>query len=614
MRVLAKIRVLTAVCGLFLLCGASSAEGERDGAELVSLSGRVDYKPVRDSQWTPAARGMFIPQGGILRTGEDGRAMLLFPNKTKVWLKELSTLEIEVQKNLASKIAVFAGNVKVRVPHLKWKEIFEVRTDPAVLAVRGTEFVVGADKDGNLDLDVLYGEINLHYSVPPEDGSADVQINQGVRYSVTSEPAGTRQETGVTVVVDEAQRRGTVYKGTTAMLTRSQEVAGIENWDPGLSPAQRVGDLVAKVQQRQDMRNFAGAVDRTQRVVESLTNQVMESDFEAGRTLRDVHGNLVRVDQRLMRPDNSSLQLINLVKRPDYSNSDGHFSYYGSDVSNRLDSFQTWMTFNMNVPQNISDWGSFFTNQNVKVNKMIMVAANQTKNNQIYMTGIVAENKQLSNPNAANELTDNGKMYFGTVDLAGYNAFAQGTAKSDDTSLSPSTNGAVLDANNNDISGLAWAQRPDYEGGWNYRNPTSQDLRAVITWDAPDNIMAGYEATPYCIGANCSVNSKKVWLSADYFVINNSGSPRKVTDFTNSLSNSITQLASATAGEAVIYVKNNVNGAPDNTLGGDTNYAISGGFTNPLKKNIDIVVIPDIAMAMAIKLWPAFKDVKKDSK
>ncbi len=93
-------------------------------AKLVAMSGTVEVKISLDKDWTPASKGMDIPEGGSIRTGMDGRAFVLLPNKSMIWLKKSSHIEFEQRQTLASRIAFFFGKMKARIPHLiKKREI-----------------------------------------------------------------------------------------------------------------------------------------------------------------------------------------------------------------------------------------------------------------------------------------------------------------------------------------------------------------------------------------------------------------------------------------------------------------------------------------------------------
>jgi len=284
------------ILSLFLFVLLPLAAGAEE-AKITALSGNVEVRQTRDGQWASAALNMEIPEGGSVRTGSDGAAILLMPNKTKVWLKDTSTLEVEQRQTLASRLALVFGRIKIRVPHLMRKEKFEVRTPAAVCAVRGTEFTMDTTEDGKMNLQVLFGEVKLKYAVPPEKGRSEFNIPQGQGLNI--------EESG--------------KSAKPALLTAANERAAMENWNPGMAPAERQKGLQEKENDRAQIKEFAKITNSAENTVKSFLNVVKESDLEAGRTMNDMHGNLVRVDQRMIRPDNNTLQFFNLVKRPNYA-------------------------------------------------------------------------------------------------------------------------------------------------------------------------------------------------------------------------------------------------------------------------------------------------------
>ena len=306
-------------------------------AKILAFSGNVEVRKTREGQWTVAAQNMEIAEGGAVRAGANGSAVLLMPNKTKVWIKESSSLEVEQRTTLASRLALVFGKVKIRVPHLMRKEKFEVRTPSAVCAVRGTELTLDTNEAGAMVINVLYGEVKLSFVVPADKGSSEFYIPQGRSLSL--------------------EEKGKPAK--LALMTPEQERSSLENWNPGLSPAERQKEMKAKDNDRAQIREFAKVTNGTEDSVKSFLNNVKESDLEAGRTLRDIHGNVVRVDQRMMRPYADEIQIINMVKRPVYNNAGGNsankgFDYNGAkSVADRLDYMQLTMNFDKDLPQRI---------------------------------------------------------------------------------------------------------------------------------------------------------------------------------------------------------------------------------------------------------------------
>lgn len=547
-----------------------------DDAVIGALTGRVDMRLDIHKGWEPAVLGSAIPEGGGIRTGEDGAAELRFPNKSKIWLKPNSTIEIEQHQSLAAKIAVIAGYIKARIPHLRRKEVFELRTTAAVAAVRGTELLLNVGDEGVAEVSVLYGLVQLVYNVPPAVGPSEVDLTQGVFYRFG----------------------GSLRIPVFALLTPEQELEGLRDWTPGLSRLQTLAMIRLKEADRLLMREYARTAGQVETVVQELVNHVRDEDMAAGRTLTDVSGNLVRVDQRLLRPDARTIQLINMVKRPvyDYTYSGKQFAYNGGSIVNRLDSLQARVEFNKDLPANITEWSGFFQSDSVRADRATVVAANQTDPSNIYAIGFIAVNPQASNPSASNKLDDDNKLYFGTVDINGYNSLANGKG------LTLLSSGGVFNPSGVQIAGLAWAQK--------------DTSRSLITGSG-DPALSYYSAMPYCVGGDCTQSQNQIWFAQENYVIGNGGNVRAKNDITNSRGD-VMSIFKDNAGQAVFYVKNNQSGTGIGQVSAvDTNLAMgirtngSIAYLNPAHTNADVVMIPDIGVSMIANILPMLEKIAK---
>jgi len=593
---------------LFLLLPGVVLAGE---AKILTLSGNVEARQTREGQWAPASVNLEIPEGGAVRTGADGSAVLYMPNKTKVWLRESSALEVEQRQTLSSRLALMFGKMKIRVPHLMRKEKFEVRTPAAVCAVRGTEFTMEATEDGKMNLQVLFGEVKLKYTVPPEKGKAEFNIVQGQGLNI--------------------EEAGKSAKPT--LLTAKNEREALENWNPGLQPEERQKDMKEKENDRAQIKDFAKTTNSTESSVKGFLNVVKESDLEAGRTLNDVHGNLVRVDQRMVRPDNSTIQFYNIVKRPDYSApqytnavaaSHGFvYNGYATNVPNRLDLLQMNIGFNKDLPQRIEEWPTFFDGNDVKASYMSTIMANRTGSDIFFIaTGAkydAATDDMLNNPLKLlgyNGASDNGEgiIITGVLnDEAGMTA-VQGLTKvsrleiADNTGAGASNGGMVytdggvpgvvtVGVNAGDV---IWAQRD---------NVTADNSYSYSSDDANSDQLWNYSAMLYRKGGgnNASSVANNLWYAMESYVIGNGGNIKTTGDFTNSSSDPFSILKDS-GGEIIMSVKNwSASGTAGNSYSYIDNSATGDYFAST--KNIDIVFIPDLFVAAVQRMLPALSKI-----
>ncbi|MCM2268275.1 MAG: FecR family protein [Elusimicrobiales bacterium] len=580
---------------LFMLLPGLALAGE---SKILSMSGTVEARQTREGQWVPASENMEIAEGGAVRTGADGGAVILMPNKTKVWLKDTTSLELEQRQTLASRLALVFGKIKVRVPHLMRKEKFEVRTPAAVCAVRGTEFTMGTTEDGKMELQVLFGEVKLKFIVPPEKGRAEFNIPQGQGLSL--------------------EEKGQPAKP--ALLTKAVEREALENWNPGLKPEERGRELRQKENDRAQVKEFARVSNNTDAAVKGFVNVVKESDLEAGRTLNDVHGNLVRVDQRMMRPAADEIQFFNLVKRPTYANytsaADG-FAYNGGAVTNRLDYMQMTMNFNKDLPQRIEEWPAFFNGNSVNAEWASFVLANRTKADEIFFIGQgyeydAARDELVNNTNVVNygTLVDRNVIITGVIkDEVGVSAIAGlGRITNLDIQDAGTLNGQLKYGDGTNVNGglgtdVVWAVITD--DAVSYSKPT----------DRPDNApLVQYQADMYDVGAQ---GTGFLWFAKENYVIGNGGQIRTPGDFTNSSSDPFSLLKD-NALETVMYVKKSVGNNSALITNSDLAkadidtedwFSYNGGAAG-VGTNIDIVFIPDLMVAAVQRMLPAITNLK----
>jgi hypothetical protein len=607
----------TKILSFFLLVALPGAvlAGE---AKLISMSGAVEVRPAREGQWTSATENMEIAEGGGIRTSAGGQAVLQMPNKSKVWMKENSSLEIEQRQTLASRLALVFGKIKVRVPHLMRKERFEVRTPTAVCAVRGTEFTMGSDEGGKMELQVLFGEVKFKFTVPPAKGPTQFNIPQGQGLSTAEEGKANKP----------------------VLLTAKAEREAMENWNPGLKAEERQKELQQKENDRAQIKDFAKATANAESAVKAFTNMVKESDLEAGRTMTDVHGNVVRIDQRMVRPDAQTIQFMNLVKRPTYANysqAANGFAYNGGAVSNRLDMAQMTMGFNAKLPERIEEWPSFFNGNSVDPTYASFILANRTNmaSDGIFFVAEgyrydaardeLVDNLSVFAPNrtwAASSSDDKHTMITGVLKDVG----AAGTGLTSQDMFNALSRLEIQDATligggNTSAGNLqylnpvtqAYVNMDNVGAGsdvdWGMRLTETASSGKGYSYDAGDNgPLMQFQADPYAKG---NVAGQGVmWYARENYVIGNGGGIKRAEDITSSAQDPFTLLKSL-AMQTVVYVKHSTadsaaaltnDAAAYSDIVQGTDY-LGGG------RNIDIVFIPDLMVAAVQRMLPAITNL-----
>ncbi len=511
-----------------------------------ALSGTVEIRETQTSEWKNALRGTGLSEGGTIRTGADGRAVLLFKNGSKIWLKEKTTINISQQKPYNNEIYLKSGSVKTRVPHLKFRERFRMRTATSLIAVRGTVFTFEADETGQPTLDVLFGEVKL--SRTEQDSERElkkVNIPQGNGYT----------------------------DGAVSLLTPEREILGLEDWSPGLAPEERRRDMIDNVRKRDEIRQFAMLTGATEREISQSQEQVKQEDFAAGRTLVDVHGNLVRVDQRLDRPDNKTLQILNVVKRTTYASGGFRKYTYNGDSGSRVDSLRAKVEFDQALPDNLNEFpGYFSTNKDtIHVQRSELVLANSGDADNVFIIALMGLRNASTNDIAPD-------LYIGTLQTSGGSSGRKKLFE-------------LKELNDLSVPGLTRF----------VEDTTIKEL----SQDGSNGDLYGNFAKRW---QNASFPGNKLWLASEFFVINNAGNVRNISDYVGGTINFESLLKNSGA-ELGIFVKQDISNAPSSTLDVTSNSTFAGG--NAANKNIDIVIIPDLFVSVVKSLSTSLDSISK---
>jgi hypothetical protein len=564
------------LCVLILFCVSIYTSALAAGGFLTSLSGIIETKKSDTEGFKPASAGMRISPGQFFKVGPSGKIHFKLSNGTKIWVRGPALFKISKSKWQLTEIKISSGMFKIKT-RLKKGEILRLTTARAVYLANRASFVINA---GSGDLQVAFGSVKAKSL----KNKRFKRITQG---------------TGIGI-----NNNGGFIRAT--LLSFAQEINILSDWSPQTGIEPQAGGLKKKMQVRNSIRKFAFQSSKTEKTIAYFTNHLKESDIEAARTLKDIHGNLVRVEQRILRPKPNSVQFVNIVKRPSYNNNAGNFAYNGTDNA-RLDVFQSRVEFSKNLPRSINDWNGFFESGGIIAKCANLVMSDHSNAANIYMIGFLVDNKQydpstgIINPSLEDELVSGGKFYFGTVNKNDYNKFANFQV---DKTGGLAADGSVKDFSSAVLNGLVWAQDPAATGGWNELNPLIPDSRSPLHKGGDDNLYQ-YKAHPYCVGADCSQPQNLVWLAEEYYVIAANGGVLNIKDITGS-GVDFTTLANNIAGQGIFYVKNHA-GAFDwyQISDQDANLQTGAFFTNPGLKNIDMVLIPDAPYQMLEKAFTA---------
>jgi len=128
-------------------------------AYIYSWQGEVDLRKTDTSGWERVSgeEKIRLSGGEEIRTGRASTAEIFMEDGSKVKVAPVSTVKMTAETGENVSIGLYFGRVRSWVK--KFSRKFEVRTPSAVCAVRGTDFMVSADAEGNSRVEVYEGSV-----------------------------------------------------------------------------------------------------------------------------------------------------------------------------------------------------------------------------------------------------------------------------------------------------------------------------------------------------------------------------------------------------------------------------------------------------------------------
>lgn len=194
----------------FVLAQASASFA----ATLVEIKGNVFIKGENSISWTQIKDGgqqIKIKGSDEIRTGRASSAEILMDDGTRIKIAPFSYFRLESETSAAAKINLLAGKIRNWVK--KFSRKFEVKTPTAVCAVRGTDFMVSADNDGNTRVEVYEGSV-----LAGDSKGKEALLKSGEMIEVSRDGLGERsrnpnppQEMGASLSDRKAAARKELY-------------------------------------------------------------------------------------------------------------------------------------------------------------------------------------------------------------------------------------------------------------------------------------------------------------------------------------------------------------------------------------------------------------------
>jgi hypothetical protein len=260
-------------------------------ARIEVMHGDVQKRAAGALRWDPVTPGEKVEEGATIKTGPNSDTEILTEQGHRFTIHSETTIEFTSLQADDTKTKLVNGRVLSQVHKLKEKQGFAIETPTAVCAVRGTEFETTAGDKGTL-IAVYKGIVG----VSTLGGGEEIALHAGhmtsVHNGVIETPRTIRKETHV--------------REETALAHLARHEVGLD-------------------------------MNRAQ-VIASAAMERRLADYQEGKSLTDVNGQRVRLQEYIVRPAANQFKLVVLDERG----------------KSQLDYFYYLGTFNQNLPADLS--------------------------------------------------------------------------------------------------------------------------------------------------------------------------------------------------------------------------------------------------------------------
>lgn len=258
-------------------------------AIFVSVKNQVEIQAPGESTWEPASKNKVIYTEYRIRTGRDSSAKIKTQDSSLIDIKPQTEIRLGELSQNSRRMDLEMGRVKAIVKKSAQRS-FEIKTPVGVASVRGTEFSVSYDEDNRMSVDVDKGIVGVYKNDEMEN---EVLVHAGERLDVFPDRA-------------------------------------LE------APAPNRGEG-ASDEDKQTVKAEVGLDMSKEQVMLAAAEELKLAEYQEGKTLIDVSGQRVRLEEYIMRPRSDQFKLVAL-----------------NDRSDRFDYFYYLGTFNTTLPTDLS--------------------------------------------------------------------------------------------------------------------------------------------------------------------------------------------------------------------------------------------------------------------
>lgn len=294
---------------------------------LAEYKGKVEV--LRNNTNIQVKKGMNLQENDVIKTKQNSFAVLLFQDGSKITLAENTEVVINNLKFIQTSVSLQNGKLMTKVSPRQTSQVFEVKTSVSVASVRGTEFILSYI-DNKSELVVIEGKVLFSDLL-----GNNIEVTESESCYISDQGIGEKTK------VDQNKVDSLINE----FRTKTEE-----------KTEQEKSELI-----KSELKTFVSEIKLENYYFTNTILQVKEADFQTGRTLVDVHGNLTRIEQSVSRNKDNSIEFINITKRNSYKYN-GYFKDYKTQVESnepRVDIFRLGVEFSDTLPEKISEWPSY---------------------------------------------------------------------------------------------------------------------------------------------------------------------------------------------------------------------------------------------------------------
>ncbi|MBN1383811.1 MAG: FecR domain-containing protein [Elusimicrobia bacterium] len=244
-----------------------------------------------------AKRGKTVFTGDIITVGPDSRAIVRFTDGSITNIYRDTTLAVEQTNEKETVLKMLLGKLRAKVRKFKAKfrggRKFALKTPTAICAVRGTEFSVEVSADGKTAVEVYEGIVGAR-NIKGIGDEVTVYENQKTEILMDQAPSSPEQLRTEMQMERSAAEKAAVKKEVGLQMTKEEVQA-------------------------------------------AAAEEMRLAEYQEGKTLVDVFGKRVRLEEYIMRPAANQFKFVVLNERDD-----------------RFDYFYYKGTFNTILPDDLS--------------------------------------------------------------------------------------------------------------------------------------------------------------------------------------------------------------------------------------------------------------------